>query len=251
MTEENNENQTSASKGNNLLPAIIGILVVLGLLGAGYYFLGMQTPEENNESDEMADSLDLEGDGPVARVDGVEIGREEYRRGVEQLVATYATQGITIPDEEAEAVKEQVVNNLINRQLVLAAATEAGVQATDEEIEVEFQNVIANFSDAEGLNTALTEAGITEEELRADIEESVIINNYLSTRVDTESLTVTDEEVAAYYESAKQEADSTEVPPLEEVSELIRDQLITEKQQQALEVELERLRAKASIEVLI
>ncbi len=249
MTEENNENR--ANKGNSLLIAVIGIIVVLGLLGAGYYFLGMQTPEENNNPDEASDVFDLEGEGPVARVDGVEIGREEYRRGVEQLVATYATQGITIPEEEAAAVKEQVVNNLVNRQLVLAAAIEAGVEATDEQVEAEFQNVMTNFSDAEGLNKALEEAGITEEELRADLEESVIINNYLSTKVDAGSLTVTDEEVAAYYETAKQEAGNTEVPPLEEVAELIRNQLITEKQQLALGAEIEKLRADANIEILI
>ncbi len=249
MTEENNENR--ANKGNNLLIAVIGTIVVLGLLGAGYYFLGMQAPEENNNSDEVSDVLNLEGEGPVARVDGVEIGREEYRRGVEQLVATYATQGITIPEEEAEAVKEQVVNNLVNRQLVLAAATEAGIEATDEQIEAEFQNVIANFSDAEGLNKALTEAGITEQELRVDLKESVIINNYLSTKVDARSLTVTDEEVTAYYETAKAEAGTTEVPPLEEVAELIRNQLVTEKQQLALGAEIERLRAEANIEILI
>lgn len=249
MTEENNENR--ASKGNNLLPAIIGIIVVLGLLGAGYYFLGMQTPEDNNNTANMPDALALDGEGPVARVDGVEIGREEYRRGVEQLIATYATQGITIPEEEAGAVKEQVVNNLINRQLVLAAAIEAGTQATDEQVEAEYQNVMANFTDAEGLNAALAEANMTEQDLRVDLEESVIINNYLSTRVSTEALTVTDEEVAAYYETAKAEAGSTEVPPLEEVAELIRNQLVAEKQQLALGTELERLRAEANIEILI
>lgn len=249
MTEENNENH--ASKRNNFLPAVIGIIVVLGLLGAGYYFLGMQTPKENSNSEETSDVFDLEGEGPVARVDGVEIGREEYRRGVEQLVATYATQGITIPEEEAGAVKEQVVNNLVNRQLVLAAATKAGTEATDEQVETEFQNVVASFSNAEGLNTALTEAGITEEDLRADLKESIIINNYLSTKVDAGALTVTDAEVSAYYETAKQEAGSTEVPPLEEVADLIRNQLVTEKQQSVLGAEIEKLRTEANIEILI
>lgn len=250
MTEENNENRP-ASKGSNLLPAIIGILVVLGLLGAGYYFLGMQAPEEETESNNMSDVLDLEGEGPVARVNGVEISREEYRRGVEQLVATYTAQGITIPEAEAAAVKEQVINNLVNRQLVLAAATAAGTQATEAEIEAEYQNVIANFSSSEDLATALTEAGITEEELRADIKTSIVINNYLSSRIDTGSLTATDEEIAAYYEKAKNEAGTTEVPPLTEVTELIKNQILTEKQQQALGVEIEKLRTGANIEVLI
>lgn len=249
MTEETTETRTS--KGSNILPAIIGIVIVLALLGGAYYFLGMQSPEENMNPGGMSEALDLEGEGPVARVNGVEIGRDEYRRGVEQLVATYATQGITIPDEEAAAVKEQVINNLINRQLVLAAAISAGTQATEAEIEAEYQNMIANFSDADGLNNALAEAGITEEELRADIEASIMINNYLSNRVDTGSLTVTDAEVAAYYEKAKEEAGSTEVPPLEEVSELIKNQLVAEKQQQALAAELEVLRAGANIEILI
>ncbi|MEX0912909.1 MAG: SurA N-terminal domain-containing protein [Candidatus Paceibacterota bacterium] len=249
MTEETNESRTISQK-NNVLPAIVGIIAVLALLAGGYYLLGMQTPAENG-SNETSDLLDLEGEGPVARVNGAEISREEYRRGVEQIVASYAAQGTTIPDEEVEAVKEQILNNLINRQLVLQAATEAGTQATEEEIEAEFQNMIANFNDSDSLNAALTEAGITEQELRADIETSIIIDKYLSSRVDTESLTVTDEEVSAYYETASQEAGSTEIPPLEEVADLIRNQLLAEKQQQALAVELERLRASANIEILI
>ncbi|OHC37435.1 MAG: hypothetical protein A2211_05350 [Rhodanobacter sp. RIFOXYA1_FULL_67_6] len=89
---------------------------------------------------------------------------------------------------------------------------------------------------------------MTEADLRADIANDVIINKYLDEKLGLNTLTVSDEDVQTAYDAAA-ESNTEEVPPLEEVAELIRNQLLAEKQQGLIGTELERLRAEATIEI--
>ncbi len=133
---------------------------------------------------------------------------------------------------------------------MINAATEAGVAATDEEVEAQFQVALENVGGQENLASALAGIGMTEEELRADIKNDVLINNYLEDKLGLAELSVSDEEVQAAYDAAAA-SNAEEVPPLADVAELIKNQLLLEKQQQAISVELEKLRAEAEIEVLV
>lgn len=252
MNEVTNETTGGEKKGGNMLPIIVVIVIVLALAAGGYYLVNNNKAEEAPATtDDATALLGLEGEGPVARVDGVEIGRDEYRRSAEQIISSYAAQGVDVSGaDQIAAIKDQALASLINRQLVFAAAEKAGVTADDTAVEAEYQNVLSSLGGEEGVATALTAAGLDEQDLRDDLKKSVIINSYLSSKLNLDAITVSDEEVASYYETAKAGA-TVEVPALEEVSELIKTQLLAEKQQQAIGTELDGLRANANIEVLI
>lgn len=233
MNEVTAENKP---KSKGLLIAII-VAVVAALAIGGYFFykngMGGATEEV------------------VATVDGAEITREDYDRSAAQLSNVYASQGIdTSSEEAANTIREQALNTLVNRQLILNAATAAGTNVSDETVETEYQSVVSNMGGEENLSATIAATGVTLDQFRADLETDLVINAYLESKLGAEATTVTDEEVKAAYDTAA--ASGAEgLPAFEEVSEMIRTQLQSEKQQAAIAAELERLRGEAEIVVLI
>jgi parvulin-like peptidyl-prolyl isomerase len=235
-TTEARTPNNSSSKALWLTAGAIGAVV----LAAGAYYLYGNNPSSGNQS--------------VARVDGVEITQASYDQSTKQISAAYAAQGVdTASAEIAAAIKEQALNTLINRQLLLSVAEREGHQVDDAEVETEYQNVLAELGGEEGLQAALNETGITETTLRTDLRHDALINKYLRVKLGLEDLVVTDEEVETAYAAALEtNASSTEaLPPIEDVRELIRGQLVSEKSQALINTELERLRQEATIEILI
>lgn len=238
MDETSNTN----SQGNKGLTAILVVVAILLIAGGAYWYLE-QRPE--------GEATEMEGESEVAAiVNGKEIDRATLERSIEQVNNNYVAQGVDTSSAEATAaIREQALTALINRQLMIDAASKAELTASNEEVEAEYQLAVTNVGGAEKLATALSDIGMTESDLRADIANDVIINKYLDEKLSLDTLAVTDAEVQTAYDKAT-ESNTEEVPPLEEVAELIRNQLLLEKQQLLISAELERLRAEATIETM-
>jgi len=236
-----NEVTTETKANNNAGLMIFGILAVLAIAAIGAYFY-MNT-----------DATMEETSAAVARVNGEEISQSEYDRSVTQITGVYATQGADPSDPNViAAVKEQALNTLINRRLMASAAMDANISVDDSEVEAEYQTVVTSLGSEEALATALSENNMDESNLRSEIRTDLLINKYLESKLGINSISVTDEEIETAYETAASSSVSTEeIPDLADVRDLISNQLLSEKQQVAINAELERLRQEASIEVLI
>jgi len=236
-----NEVTTETKANNNAGLMIFGILAVLAIAAIGAYFY-MNT-----------DATMEETSAAVARVNGEEISQSEYDRSVTQITGVYATQGADPSDRNViAAVKEQALNTLINRRLMASAAMDANISVDDSEVEAEYQTVVTSLGSEEALATALSENNMDESNLRSEIRTDLLINKYLESKLGINSISVTDEEIETAYETAASSSVSTEeIPDLADVRDLISNQLLSEKQQVAINAELERLRQEASIEVLI
>lgn len=232
---------SNTSGGNKNLTAILIVAAILVIAGGAYWYLTTRQGEEAAETT---------SEGEVAAVvNGHEIDKATLERSIEQVSGSYTAQGIDTSSAEASAaIREQALTALINRQLMIDAAKGAGLTASNEEVEAEYQVAVENIGGAENLSTALSDIGMTEADLRADIANDVIINKYLDENLGLKDLTVTDEEVKTAYDAAA-ESNTEEVPALEDVEELLRNQLLMEKQQELISTELERLRAEATIEI--
>lgn len=240
MNDVVNETNKGGRKTSLLVLIAIIILAAIGA-GAWFYFekgatINTPTPAANDEV--------------VARVDGVEISRAAYERNLEQLRGAYASQGIDVSSAtSSEVLKEQAINALVNRQIIIAAAKAENITAESGTVDTEYKNIVEGAGGAEALASVLAATGVTDDMVRKDIEEGLIIQQYLATKVGINSATVSEEEVKNYYEAAKKE--NTEVPAFEEVSEAIKNQLLAQKQEAMINAALEKLRADAKIEILI
>ena len=236
-----NEVTTETKANNNAGLMIFGILAILAIAAIGAYFY-MNT-----------DATMEETSAAVARVNGEEISQSEYDRSVAQITGVYATQGADPSDPNViAAVKEQALNTLINRRLMASAAMDANISVDDSEVEAEYQTVVTSLGSEEALATALSENNMDESNLRSEIRTDLLINKYLESKLGISSIAVTDEEIETAYETAASSSVSTEeIPALADVRDLISNQLLSDKQQLAINAELERLRQESSIEVLI
>src|SRR5690606_24713820 len=150
MNEVTTENK---SKGNGLMIAVV-IAIVAALAIGGYFFY------KNNMGDNAAE-------GAVATVDGVEITRADHDRRAAQLTNVYTSQGIdTSSAEAANAIREQALTTLINRQLVLNAATEAGTTVSDDTVETEYQTLVSSMGGEANLSAAITATGVSLDQFR-------------------------------------------------------------------------------------
>src|SRR3990167_8670793 len=114
MNDEVNDNNGRGKNGSLLIFFVLLALVAAGI-GAWFYFEKSQsdtTPNAEGETSEV-----------VARVNGVEIDRSSYERSLEQLRAAYVSQGIDVSNAtSSELLKEQAIESLVNRQLIVMAA---------------------------------------------------------------------------------------------------------------------------------
>jgi len=235
-------NETNRGGRKTSLLVLIAI-IILAAIGAGAWFYFEKDATTNTPTPAANDEV-------VARVDGVEISRAAYERNLQQLRGAYTSQGIDVSSAtSSEVLKEQAINALINRQIIIAAAKAENIAVDTGTIDTEYKNIVEGAGGAEALASALAATGVTDDMVRKDIEEGLIIQQYLATKVGINSATVSEEEVKNYYEAAKKE--NAEVPAFEEVSEAIKNQLLAQKQEAMINAALEKLRADAKIEILI
>ncbi|GAE93312.1 hypothetical protein JCM21714_2384 [Gracilibacillus boraciitolerans JCM 21714] len=204
-------------------------------------------PAEETQGGEAVSEDELaEEDQTVATVNGEEILGAQYNSIYPQLKNMIQQTGQDVSD--TEAIKEQVLNELITQELILQDARDEGLEVDSEEVENQINGLKDQYGDEYA--AALESQGLTEEEYKSQMEKSLLRDQYMETVI---GIKVTEEEVEDYYNQMKEQTEE-EVPPLEEVEAQVKQQLTTQKQQEKQEeimAKFEELRENAEIEQLI
>jgi len=141
----------------------------------------------------------------VATVDGKPIGYMEFSRTYQNLMENVRRQfGENFNEEMIKALnlKEQAVNQLVDRRVILNAADRMGFKVTDEELALSIRSIPAFQSDS-GFNTlayqqVLSRLGLTPETFEVSQREDLLIqkvNDFIARTVN-----VSDEETVAWYQ---------------------------------------------------
>lgn len=234
----NTQGTTGTPKNKTMLYVTIGV-VLLVALGVGYHLLTNVLPGYTDG--------DMNGNtsGQVAIVNGEEISRETYDQAFAQYQAIFGTtEGVT----EAQ-LQEQAVTDLVNTALIRQAAIAEGHAATDAEIDAEIAAIVEGSGGEEAFAAQLEQAGVSEAEVRQQVGEQLAMNAYVQEAADIEGITVTEEEIASFYEQVS--AQSEAAPALEEVRAQIEEQIRAQKQQERISALIGELRTDADIQILI
>jgi peptidyl-prolyl cis-trans isomerase SurA len=140
------------------------------------------------------------GGGEVmARVNGHKILRSE--------VETYyhnQTQGQPEPSaEQAEALRLNILHDLIDDEILLQRAQKLGLMATDQEVDDKLKEVHAPFTNEE-FDQRMKQRGITLEEFKQDLRRSITVDKVLNKEI-VSKISVTDADVTNYYNQHKAE----------------------------------------------
>lgn len=204
----------------------IGIIAVLVLVSVGIYFFS----NTGNNTGNISGSV-------IATVNGEEITSDEVSAVQQSLMQ----QGQQVSEEDA---LEQAIN-----QELLSQKVQEEITVTTEEAEsvIEQQIAMQNMT-LEDYKQQVEMQGVSYDNELANIQEQIATQNYLGTALEGQDFEVTEEEVKEFYEMNKQQI--PENVTYEEVEPQITMSLQQQKQQEAISVLIQELRASANVEYL-
>ena len=228
---------------NKIVSVAVVVIVVLAVIGF-FMFRGDGVAVPLTGSTES-----------VATVNGVAIPKATYDTQLASALASLKTQGVDVENAEKLAqVKTQVLNDLISNELVNQGIVSAGIKATPEEIDTQVKAIVEQAGGQEKYNAELVKANITEAQLRDNVSKQIAVQKYLSANIDTSKVTVSDTEISKFYadySKSQKDAGVKTVPTLKELSDQIKQQLTSDKQQALVNDFLVSLRAKAEVVISI
>src|SRR5215469_4715364 len=141
----------------------------------------------------------------VARVNGKNITRSELEKYYKLEVHAESQQQQQQGDDpvQADSTRLNVLDQLIERQILLQQAERDGVLATDDEVNEKLTEFRSPYT-AEGFQKVLQERGMTEDderyEIRINLTQQKLINKQVSSKIN-----ITDSDIGSYYNAHKAE----------------------------------------------
>jgi len=135
----------------------------------------------------------------VARVNGKDITAADLEKQFQNRVS-----GAEQPPspEEAEDLKLQLLNQLINDQILLELATSGGLNATDAEVDVKFNEFKSQYTE-EQFQQLLKEQNMTVDDIRSELRKSLTIEKLVNKEI-TSKISVSDAGIKDFYEKNKE-----------------------------------------------
>jgi peptidyl-prolyl cis-trans isomerase C len=135
----------------------------------------------------------------VARIDGVDVTREDLLTRASEARGALAQRGVP-PPQLTQGFLREVLNDVIGSRLLARDIQGKGGGATEPEIEAKIAEIRQGFpSDAE-FDQALAGRGFDRARLRRDITESLTVNKWVASAV-MPTVTVSEAEARAFYDA--------------------------------------------------
>jgi peptidyl-prolyl cis-trans isomerase SurA len=137
-------------------------------------------------------------DDIVARVNSKEITTADLEKEYQNQIN--GAQQVPTP-EEAQALKFQLLSQMINDEILLQMAASSGLNATDAEVETKFTDLKSKFTE-EQFQEELKRQKMTADDIKAQMRKGLTVEK-LITREITQRINVSDAEIADLYEKNK------------------------------------------------
>ena len=130
----------------------------------------------------------------MAKVNGTEIKKDELIKTADQI----HKQMMPGAPETAEFYR-RILDNLVNRELLLQEAKTTGIVATDEEVNKQLTDLKARFPSPEKFQAELKAEGMTEADLTQRARDAYVVQKLVETKI-VNGLVVSDAEEKAFYD---------------------------------------------------
>jgi peptidyl-prolyl cis-trans isomerase C len=182
---------------------VVIVAMTCGVLLFGCAKEKAQEDEGEKATGQLVMQDDLDADAVAVRVDGKDITNRqvssEQGRLMQQLGGRVDPQQLgTMKD----VIRQQALDNLINRTLLEKAIADAGVTTGPEELEARMAEVKNSFGSEQEFTDRLAMMGMTEELVRGEMEMALKVEKLLAGRQDTGPIPEAD--IRSYYDENKQ-----------------------------------------------
>lgn len=216
-----------------------------------------EEPAEGSEAAPEMPEPDLEGiPDVVAEVNGEEISREEFETTYQGQFQQASMQSqMTGQEVDQDQLKGQVAESMIGSELLVQEANNSDYDASEEEIDKTLDELVEmnQLESQDEFMTAMEEQGMAEEELMSQLELQVKVDKLIADEAG--DMEPTEEELQELYDqfSAQQEqmggedGEEAEVPSFEEMKPDLEQQLKNQKEAEASQTLVEKLREDADV----
>ncbi|WP_165251547.1 SurA N-terminal domain-containing protein [Adlercreutzia sp. ZJ304] len=159
----------------------VGAVLVASLTMFAMAGCSQSQPQQETETDVVViDTTDTSG-GVAATVNGVEIGENAVSAYIDNFRQTN-----DLTDDEAwgsymgqngytpESLREIVVDNFVNEEIVRQAAKENGIEVTDEDVEAAFEQAKKSAGNESSWRIALKYSGMTEDQYKDSLRQQLL-----------------------------------------------------------------------------
>ncbi len=140
-------------------------------------------------------------DGPVAKVNGVEIAPEAFLKELKATLERYQRASHQVAPALRERLKDNIVRRLVDAELVAQEAKKAGVSVAEDEFQKEWTEHKKRYGSEDSFQSFLTRSGMAVEDLQNQYRHNLLREKLFAKL--TEKLEVTEAERKAFYEQNK------------------------------------------------
>jgi SurA N-terminal domain len=221
--------------------ALVGVIVLI--MGIGLlYTLERQGRVATGFFGDVSENV------AAAIVNGEKISKRDLDSSVSQMLQMAEAQGTNTADADVQAqYRTDAMETLINGELLRQAAINEGMKASNEAIDARLEEIEMGAGGKEALAAKMEEFGISEAVLRRDIENEILITALFDAKFPTDDMVVDEAEIKEVYEQAGGE--EAGLPPIEEVSDQVAEQVKVNRQQTMVSEYIAQLREAAEIEL--
>jgi len=134
----------------------------------------------------------------VAKVNGTAITEAQVNAALSRKISSTSFHR-NIPEEKLAKLKEDVLEELIEEELMYQDAVGKKVSVSDEEVNAGYHEIEGRFAGKEALRDAMKKAGTNEKKLKQQIRRDILVRKIREREIDNKA-DVSEEEARDYYE---------------------------------------------------
>ncbi|OGQ13608.1 MAG: hypothetical protein A2138_00575 [Deltaproteobacteria bacterium RBG_16_71_12] len=147
-------------------------VVLLGALVALALTLALGCPKKSEGSTDQPEPADPTG--PVARVNGQDIGRAEFTKQMERTRARFQRAGRQIAPALEGRLKDNLIRKMVEEALIAQKAKAEGVTLDAAELEAKLAEHKARFGSDKAFSSFLERTQQSEADVKADLEKNLL-----------------------------------------------------------------------------
>jgi peptidyl-prolyl cis-trans isomerase C len=152
----------------------------------------------------------------IARVNGVEIPSRQLEQTVKLYLEKNGQDPKTIPPGQIQDLRKQLLDSLVSTELLYQASVTAKINVTDEMVQKQLQELQGKFSSDQEFTGYLQQQGLTVQEMKDRIRRNMASDQLVKQEVDSK-ITVSDSEIADYYQKNKERMRRPEAVKVSEI----------------------------------
>jgi len=142
-------------------------------------------------------------DSKAAEINGVVITKAQFDKELSIHLDRIARQGRQMSDDQLAALKNDVLDGLIEREVLYQETQKAGIKIDAQQVDEQLAAIKKRFPSEAEFKTALGKMNLTEDEVRMQISRGLAIRALIEQQI-ASKIVITDAETKAYYDGNPQ-----------------------------------------------